>query len=403
MASKLVTSRAGPARKRARPRARTWTKPSRAGDRVAAIERVVAALAHDIRTPLTGILALAELLAASDLGERERRWVATLKNNAEHLDALTTLFVDGARTRASKSTLCREPFDPRALAAAAAASLAARADAADLACVTAIAPDMPDRVVGDAVRLRAALENLIDNAVKFTERGEVSLKVSSARRARALRLIFAVSDSGIGLTALEIKRLFRPFTQAHSGIAERYGGAGLGLSLVKRLARAMGGDLDVTSTPGRGSTFRLTVEVGAAPAPDGKRGLRTNARGVRPLHVLHVEDNPYGRVVMNTILTGLGHRADFVASADAAVAAVAKTHYDLVLMDVAAGAIDGLEATRRIRALAGGRGQLPIVGISGQQSAVLIAAAGAAGMNDYLVKPVSPRALAEKIAAVTGA
>lgn len=237
---------------------------------VGAAERVVAELAHDIRTPLTGIIALSELLAGANLGERERQWVAALRNSADHLASLTTLTVDAARRNASDLPLRREPFDLRVMVEAVAIALTARAQEAGLQCKTEIAADLPQVAIGDAVRLRAALENLIDNAVKFTLRGSVGLTVTAEPSARDTRLTFDVSDSGIGLTPAEIKRLFKPFAQAHDDIARRFGGAGLGLSLVKRMARAMKGNLGVTSTPGRGSTFRLIVKVGrqAPSAPD---------------------------------------------------------------------------------------------------------------------------------------
>jgi len=370
---------------------------------VRAVERVLAELAHDIRTPLTGIVARSELLAASELGERERQWVRALKSSAEHLTVLTTLVVDAAKTRAGRLALRRRAFDPRALAEAAAASMTARAEGAGLKCTVEIAPGMPALVLGDAVRIRAALENLIDNAVKFTERGEVGFKASIEKRARDLRLVFAVSDSGIGLTALEIKRLFRPFTQAHAGIAQRFGGAGLGLSLVKRLAIAMGGNLTVTSTPTKGSTFRLAVGVRATDGREADDAPLLSARAGRPLTALYVEDNPYGRVVMNTILTGLGHYADFVASGSSALDAIARRDYDLVLMDVALGATDGIETTRRIRALPAPRGRVPIIGISGHDDAARMQAARVAGMDRYLIKPVTPRVLADAIASVIGA
>jgi len=234
--------------------------PPRARE-VRAVERVVAELAHDIRTPLTGIIALSELLAGANLSTRERQWVAALRNSADHLASLTTLMVDAARYSARDLPLRREQFDLRALVDAVAFSIVTRAQGAGLACKTGIDRKLPKMATGDAVRLRAALENLIDNAVKFTLRGSVDLKVTAKPRARDMELTFEISDTGIGLSAAEIKRLFKPFAQAHEGIAHRFGGAGLGLSLVKRLARAMKGDLGVTSTPGRGSTFRLTVTL----------------------------------------------------------------------------------------------------------------------------------------------
>jgi two-component system, sensor histidine kinase len=359
------------------------------------IEAKLADLAHEIRTPLTGILALGELLASSELGERERGWANAIKSTAEHLTMLTSLIVDAARADSKGLVLRREMIRPRRLADALAASLAARAEAKGLDDEADISADLPETVIGDALRLRAALENLIDNAVKFTERGSVRLTVASERAVRGkVRLAFTVSDSGIGLGAAEIKQLFKPFAQANEQIARRYGGAGLGLAFAKRIARAMGGDLAVVSEPGRGSRFRLTVTVDKVTAAQAE-GASTAAAPPRALNVLCVEDNPYGRVVLNTILTELGHRADFVGTAAAAIDIVAQGSYDVVLMDVTLPDIDGVEATRRIRALAGSAGRVPIVGVSGRANAADEAAGRAAGMDGYLTKPLSPSALTQ--------
>jgi CheY-like chemotaxis protein len=362
-----------------------------------AIEAALAGVAHDIRTPLTGILALAELLAASDLGPRERQWANAVKSGAEHLAALSTLIVDAARADATGLVLRHEPFSPRALAESVAEALAARAANKSVNVEIAISPDLPMEVAGDALRLRAALENLADNAVKFTHQGNVRFAVSAApARGKRIRLVFEVSDSGIGMSATDLKMLFRPFAQASADIARRYGGAGLGLTFVKRIALAMGGDLKVTSTKGRGSTFRFTALVArierrneptAPPRPQG-----------RALNILCAEDNPYGRVIMNTILGELGHRVDFVASGEAAVEAAARGGYDAVLMDVTLAGIDGLEATRHIRALPGEAGRVPVIGISGRTRSDDEQAARGAGMNAYLAKPVSPSKLAEALA-----
>jgi two-component system, sensor histidine kinase len=381
-------------------RVRAKRKPRRRGaPRVAVIQATLAALAHDIRTPITGILALSELLATSDLGERERGWATAIKGTAEHLAMLTSLIVDAARAQAKGVTLRRAAFHPRALAEALAASLAARAGAKDLATQVHVAADLPDTVIGDALRLRSALENLVDNAVKFTDRGGVRLDVAAERLARGrVRLVFMVTDSGLGLAAAEIKRLFRPFAQANAEIARRYGGAGLGLAFVKRIAKTMQGDLTVKSKPGAGSTFRFTttVELVAPAGAEAKAGA-ASARAVptRPLHILCVEDNPYGRVVLNTILTELGHRADFVGTGEAAVEAAAGKGYDAVLMDVTLPGIDGLEATRRIRARIGAA--VRVIGVSGRSSPEEATRARAAGMDDYLPKPVSPSTLARAL------
>jgi CheY-like chemotaxis protein len=399
--------------KRTRPRKRTVRARRRAVGRgqapalpLRAVEATLAELAHEIRTPLTGILALGELLTTSDLGERERGWASAIKTTAEHLAMLTSLIVDAARAGAKGLVLRRELIRPRRLAQALAVSLGARAEAKGLAAEVTIAADLPEGVIGDPLRLRGALENLIDNAVKFTERGSVALEVAGAKAARGrVRLRFTVSDSGIGLTAAEIRRLFRPFAQANDQTARRFGGAGLGLAFVKRIAKAMGGDLTVTSEPGGGSSFRLTAtfdQVAQPPAADrdGPAGEGAMAP-LRPLHILCAEDNPYGRVVLNTILAELGHRADFVGTGSAAVEAAARGGYDVVLMDVTLPGLDGLEATRRIRALDGPAGGVLMIGISGRANSADEAAGRAAGMDGYLVKPISPAALTRLLAALS--
>jgi CheY-like chemotaxis protein/nitrogen-specific signal transduction histidine kinase len=364
-----------------------------------AIEAALAGVAHDIRTPLTGIVALAELLVSSNLGNRERDWANAIKSGADHLAALTTLIVDAAKAEATGLTLRKEPFSPRALAEAVAQALLARAGNKNVGAEITIADDLPAMVAGDAVRLRAALENLADNAVKFTSEGTVTFTVAAEPAARGrLRLVVTVTDSGIGMSAGELKLLFRPFTQASAEIAQRYGGAGLGLAFVKRIAKAMGGDLTVTSKKGTGSTFRLSAlveRIAAQPAaqPGGAHNVPT-----RPLVLLCAEDNPYGRVVMNTILTELGHRVDFVESGEAAVKAATAGGYDAVLMDVTLSGLDGIAATRAIRALPGKAGQVPVIGISGRNESGNEEAARAAGMNFYFAKPVSPGKLAAALA-----
>ena len=394
--SRPVKKRAAP-----RPRVKVVRAPKEQSPAaLRAIEAALAGIAHDIRTPLTGIVALAELLSASDLGARERGWANAVKSGAEHLAALSSLIVDAVKADATGLVLRAEPFSPRALAEAVGQALAARAGNKRLESKIVIAPDLPAMVSGDVLRLRAALENLVDNAVKFTSDGVVTLTaaIEPANRGR-LRLAFTVADSGIGMSAADIKRLFRPFAQASEQIARRYGGAGLGLIFVKRIAKAMGGDLRVVSRPGAGSTFRFTALV--APAAERRAGKGARAKAARPLSLLCAEDNPYGRVVMNTILTQLGHTVDFVESGEAAVASASRGSYDAVLMDVTLSGLDGLEATRRIRALPGAAGQVTVIGISGRGEAAHQAAALAAGMNFYFVKPVSPAKLAQALASVS--
>ena len=381
-------------------RAKRKATPRRLRNRPSEAELALAAFAHEIRTSLTGILALGELLVTSSLGEREARWARNVKSTAEHLAVLINLTIDSVRAGNSGLVLRAEPFRLRWLAETLAASLAARAEAKGLRSKAVIAASVPENVLGDAVRLRAALENLIDNAVKFTDKGRIALEVKAKPQADGrVRLEFVVSDTGIGLTPTEIKRVFKPFAQGSEKIAQRYGGAGLGLVFVKRVAQAMGGDLTLTSRPGKGSRFVLTAvaqKTSGSSVKTRRQSVRPDANGA--LTILCAEDNPYGRVVLNTILTELGHSTHFVGSSDAAVEAVADGNYDLVLMDVMLAGTDGIEATRAIRALPGPRGQVPIVGISGRSTPGDEARGRAAGMDGYLTKPVSPRVLASVIA-----
>ena len=370
------------------------------------VEAALAAFAHEVRTPLTGILAISNLLATSDLDERERRWADTIKAGAEHLSSLATLFVDAARSRGAG--VRQDLFDLRALARSAGDSLAGRAAAKGLQWSVEISEKLPAFVVGDPVRLRAALENLIDNAAKFTEQGEITLTVTPLRAAKGqgqgkVGVAFAISDSGIGLTLNEVKRLFRPFSQANVSIASRFGGAGLGLASVKQIARAMGGDIVVAARRGGGTTFTLAVTLARARASKATGGSGADGEmsitGQRPLKLLSVEDNPFGRVVLNAILTELGHQTEFIGRGEAAPERIAQGAFDAVLMDMVLPGIDGIEAIKRIRALAPHYGCIAVIGVSGRGDEET--AAREAGADAFLVKPVSPRALATALLEAT--
>jgi CheY-like chemotaxis protein/nitrogen-specific signal transduction histidine kinase len=367
------------------------------------VEVALAAFAHEVRTPLTGILAISDLLATSGLDERERRWVDTIKAGAEHLASLATLFVDAAKGGHSGFGARQDFFDLRTLARNAGDSLAGRAMAKGLQSHVEISDKLPAFVIGDPVRLRAALENLIDNAAKFTEQGGVALTVKPVRGTKGkIGVAFAISDSGIGLTLAEIKRLFRPFSQANVSIASRFGGAGLGLSSVKALARAMGGDIAVAPRRGGGTTFTLMVSLTRAKvakaAASGSNADVTPDQ-VQALRILSVEDNPFGRVVLNAVLTELGHQAEFIGRGEAATERIAQGGFDAVLMDMVLPGINGIEAIKRIRELGQPLGRIAIIGVSGRGDDE--AASRAAGADAFLVKPVSPRALATALLEAT--
>lgn len=397
--TKAAASKTTP--KKAAPKPRMKRRVKRPDSESRVVEAALAAFAHEVRTPLTGILAISSLLATSELGERERRWVDTIKVGAEHLAALATLFVDAARHDSTGLAVRQDFFDLQALTRAMGDSLAGRAAAKGLQSQVEIASKLPVFVIGDPVRLRAALENLIDNAVKFTQQGTVALDVAArAGQGDRLDVTFSVSDSGIGLSLAEIKRLFKPFSQANVSIASRFGGAGLGLSSVKQLARAMGGDITASQRPGGGMTFLLTVALKRAKAlKPAAAGSDAPPRASQGLRILSIEDNPFGRVVLNAILTELGHQTEFIGRGEAAPERIAQGDFDAVLMDMVLPGIDGVEAIRRVRALEGSRGRIAIIGVSGRADDEQ--ASRAAGADAFLTKPVSPRALATALLQAT--
>lgn len=413
MASKRGISRSGAKRVTSAPRkrpAKTGARSAAKGERGAnaarqqsVVEAVLATFAHEVRTPLTGILAISELLATSELGERERQWVDTIKANAEHLAALATLFVDAARSRSTGLNLRKDFFDLRALTRAAADSLSGRAAAKGLQAQVELADDLPAFVIGDTVRLRAALENLVDNAVKFTSSGDIAFAAGLAGIAKGRATIrFTVADSGIGVSVAEIKRLFRPFSQANISIAQRFGGAGLGLSSVRQLARAMGGDVTASPRKGGGTVFAMTASFPLASGSDDTARTADTAPAVpAALRILSIEDNPFGRVVLNAILNELGHQTEFIGLGENAPERLAQGDFDVVLMDMVLPGINGVEAIRRIRVLGAPHGGIPIVGLSGRNEDEETALA--AGADAFILKPVSPRMLAKVLAKVVHA
>lgn len=267
---------------------------------------------------------------------------------------------------------------------------------------------MPRFLKGDAGRLRKVLLNLVGNAVKFTEKGSVSIRVARLPpTGEAVDVRFEIVDTGIGISAIQRQRLFRRFTQANSSTSRKYGGTGLGLAICKELVTLMGGEIGVESEEGKGSTFRFAVRlpIGEEPArtarrePIGPQGLGAPSRALR---VLLAEDNNVNQKLATMMILKLGHRIDVVANGLEAVAALRRIPYDLVLMDIQMPEMDGIEATRAIRGLGGAASEIRIIAITanamrGDRERYL-----AEGMNDYVAKPMTIEDLAAAIARQTG-
>ena len=362
----------------------------------------LANMSHEIRTPLNGVVGMLQLLAGTPLAADQRRQVDVAQSSAAALLTLINDILDFSKIEAGKLQLDPVPFDLADVADAAAAIVAPRAGAKGLSLTCAVDPSVARRRVGPADRVRQVLINLLGNAVKFTAAGSIALAVT-AEGEDGVR--FAVTDTGIGIPPDRIDRLFKTFSQVDASTTRKYGGTGLGLAISKQLAELMGGAVGVESVVGAGSTFwfsaRLPVDVATVTAaPAAVHAVATPA-GRR---VLVAEDNDVNQMVVGEMLRRLGYAHDVVGDGRAAVAAVAGGGYDLVLMDCQMPEMDGFEAAAALRAAeaAAGRPRLPVIAltanaIKGDRERCL-----AAGMDDYLTKPLDAAALAATLAAWSG-
>ena len=366
-------------------------------DRAEAASRAKSAflanMSHEIRTPLNAIIGLTHLLRREAGSERQADRLGKVADAAGHLLAVLNDILDLSKIEAGRLELEAVDFSLAALLQRVRGLVAERAAAKGLA-LTVDAGSAPDALRGDPTRLAQALLNLLTNAVKFTERGEVSLTVAAlpADDGR-LRLRFAVRDTGIGIAPDVQRELFSAFTQGDTTTTRRFGGTGLGLAITRRLAQAMGGEVGLDSTPGAGSTFWFTARFdaghGAAPA-GGPAHAEAALQRRGPARVLLVEDNPVNQDVARELLATAGMHVDVADDGEQALAAARRGGHDLILMDVQMPGIDGLEVTRRLRA---GGLRTPIVAMTANAFAEDRAACLAAGMNDHLAKPVDPQAL----------
>jgi PAS domain S-box-containing protein len=388
------------------------TLEQKVGDRTAQLEEArrvaeeaaqskgtfLAIMSHEIRTPMNGVLGMADLLATTPLNTEQRDWLETLRSSGQSLLGLLNDILDFSKMEAGKLALEEAPFDLRAQVNAVAALLEGKAQEKDLHIQTFVDMDVPDVFIGDALRLRQILTNLVGNAIKFTEHGRIDIGVQvnpgpapSGAAEPATWLHFTVQDTGIGITPDALPKLFQPFTQADDSTTRQFGGTGLGLSICKLLIERMNGRIWLESEEGRGSTCHVLVALQVAEPPEGRQteASRWPATSAVRCDVLLVEDNPVNQKVAVAMLTKRGHRVTVANDGTEALAAIASGPFDIILMDVQMPVMDGLETTAHIRRREAETGEAHrhIVAMTAHSMGGDRERCLAAGMDDYMCKP----------------
>ncbi len=332
---------------------------------------------------MNGILGMTELALGTHLDDEQREYLRTAHDSGRHLLRILDDILDLSRVESGKLTIETIPFELHDVARRSILALTFQAQEKGLRLREDIDASVPDWVKGDPSRLQQILVNLLGNATKFSERGEIVLRV----RTSGDSVEFSVTDQGIGIPVEQQERIFDAFTQADASTTRRYGGTGLGLAISARLVQMMGGELKLESKPGLGSTFRFSIPLQTATAPP-QPPLAPVAEPRRPLSILVAEDNVVNRTLLERMMVKAGHQVKAVEDGCQAVAAMAEQDFDAVLMDVHMPVMDGLEATRQIRERERKSGRhVPIIALTALAIRGDADRCIEAGMDSYLAKP----------------
>ncbi|QZA81591.1 ATP-binding protein [Deefgea piscis] len=353
----------------------------------------LANMSHEIRTPMNGILGMLDVLSTMALSEQQKDYVVTARSSAQHLLALLNDILDLSRLESGKIELETNPYSINQLVRECMRLMRVRANEKKINLTLALADNTPEWQLGDIVRVRQILLNLLGNAIKFTEEGEVALCVSATPK----DIIFIIIDTGIGMTPEGLSRLFKRFQQAEKSTARRYGGTGLGLEISLTLTELMQGHIDVQSKLDVGSQFTVLLPRQDCAAPEMSTPTMKTEKTGASLSILAADDNPINLKVVGAMLANLGHQVDYASDGAEALAMVQQKNYDMLLMDGHMPIMDGLEATRQIRALGGDYAKIPIIALSADALAESRTEFIAAGMNDFLAKPVLLKTLEQTI------
>ena len=359
----------------------------------------LAMMSHELRTPMTGVLGMAQALRISKLDEPQRRQVDMLLRSGDGLMLILNDILDLSKIEAGKLELESVPFNLRELVSQVGDlwSEAASAKGVELRCE--VDPQAPPWVLGDPTRLRQILLNLISNALKFTAKGHVHLTVKPiAKAAEAMTLEFAIADTGIGMSPDQQARLFQAFVQADTSTSRKFGGTGLGLAICQQLASTMGGDVTLESEIGRGSIFRVIVELPLAEAVEAEPG-DAETIDLAGRRLLVADDNAINQAVARAILEAAGAVVETVGDGDEALTALGAAAYDAVLLDLHMPRVGGDEAVRRIRSGEVGSRDIPIIALTADAIAETNAKLLALGFDAVQSKPINPGALIHCVAA----